>query len=94
MELRLKHGVQGNPVPLAELQKRVLLQVKRKFRSSDLLWYSRAKLWCIADALGLDAVANMSDEQYEDALLQIHDYYGKNHLRDSRCSWKRREGRR
>ena len=42
----------------------------------DIFW--RTKMWDEADALDLDCVENMSDEQYDVALRSVHTYYVQN----------------
>ena len=38
-------------------------------------YYCRTKMWDEADALGLDSVEMLSDEQYDVALRSVHRYY-------------------
>ena len=74
----MKHGIQGNPLNSLELERRLRVALKNKCRDK-FTWYSRAYMWQIADDLKLNCVAEMTDEQYLEALDTTHQYYAKNY---------------
>ena len=76
--LRLKHGVQGNPLPQGELHKRLLQEIRRR-ANTRLEWYSRDYMWTLATQLEhVNCLDDLSDDQYMDALKETNIYYRSN----------------
>ena len=73
--LRLKHGVQGNPVPPVDLHLRFMAAVKAR-KNNTLLWYSRDHMWTLVKNMNdVDSVGDLSDEQYMDVLHEANRYF-------------------
>ena len=78
-QLRAKHGVQGNPLPLPHLHARVTAKLRHfhatQERSSGYKWFSRHRLWLFAEGLGLAGVADLADADYLRGLRSVHEFF-------------------
>ena len=78
--LRLKFGIQGNPLPQGALHKQILREIRRR-ESTSLQWYSRDHMWTLAEKMPhVQCLADLSDEEYMDALYTT-DFYHRKHAR-------------
>ena len=74
-DVRGKHGLQGNLLPLKDLHSRVKAFFARPKLSyiPGFKWYSRYHMWRFAENLGSDGVISLSDEDYVQGLRSVHD---------------------
>ena len=81
VDLRAKHGLQGNPLPLPDLHARILALVKKVTKASTqhsgFKWYSRHRLWLFAESLGLSGIAALSDDEFLRGLETVSTYFTK-----------------
>ena len=75
--LRMKHGVQGNPIPPPQLHNRICAAIQAR-KLANLLWYSRDHMWTIVKkSSNADGLCQLSDDEYIDALYETHKYFVK-----------------